>query len=193
LKHFIGAALTCIAVFASSWSMAQEGWQWEFRSDVAFPTKKLGNADLDIGAGIQGTIAYGFTPKWGTYFGWGWHYFRADTALTGSNVDVNETGYVLGVQWRDRFSNSGLGYRLRAGVTVNRIEIENDAGDIIARSKHGVGFELGAALIVQLGAAWDLTPGIDYRSLSRDMTITNQKRGVDLRYVAVGVGFSRSF
>jgi Outer membrane protein beta-barrel domain len=193
LAHLIGVVLTCIGVFASAWSSAQEGWHGEVSTDIAFPTKKLAGADLDVGAGFNGTIAYGFTPKFGTYIGWGWHLFHAGSALTGFDVDAKETGYSLGVQWRDRFGNSAIGYRVRAGVTINRIEIENDAGDIVADSKHGVGFEVGAALIVPLDGAWELTPGITYRSLSRDMTIANQKRDVDLRYVAVGVGIVRRF
>lgn len=121
----------------------------EVAGDIAFPTDKLGLSKLNNGLGFDATISYGMTPKIGTCFGCNWHHFRADSALTGSRVDVNESGFVLGMQWRDRLAQTGFDYRLRGGIIVNHLEIEDGNSAIIADSGHSIGWELGVALLVQ--------------------------------------------
>jgi Outer membrane protein beta-barrel domain len=184
--------IACLSLCLPLAAQAEEGWQWELASDIAFPSGKLGPAKLKSGPGFDLTISYGLTPKLGSYVGWNWHRFRADSAFTGSKVDANESGLVLGMQWRDRFGQSGLDYRVRAGIVFNQIELESSSG-IISDSKHGVGWELAAALLVPLPGHWTLTPGVRYRSLSRDITVGGQSYAVGLRYVAVGAGVSVRF
>ncbi len=173
-------------------SQAEEGWQWELASDVAFPAGRLGPAKLEPGPGFDATVSYGLTPRLGTYFSWNWHSFRADDALTGSKTDVNESGFVLGLQWRERFAQTGFDYRLRGGVSFNQIELE-DGRRIISETKHGAGWEFGAALLVPLVGHWVLTPSVRYRSLSRNLATLSQNYPVDLRYHTVGVGVSLRF
>ncbi|HET6837191.1 MAG TPA: hypothetical protein VFH24_04050, partial [Gemmatimonadales bacterium] len=83
--------------------------------------------------------------------------------------------------------------QLRAGGTYNHIELENSAGDQIADSGHGLGFEGGAGLVLRLADSWRLTSGLRFRSLTRDLESGGIASAADLRYLAVEVGFSRGF
>lgn len=188
-------AVILLGVFATApfHASGEEGWHWELRTGVAVPTGNLGNAELDTGFGLEGTVAYGFSPNLSGYFGWDYHNFGVDRRLAGTDVDVDETGYVFGAQWQDKLGYGSLDYRVRAGITINHIELENSAGSIVADSGHGPGFELGAALLVPLGAQWTLTPGLRFRMLSRDIPLNGRDVSVDLRYFTVGVGISRPF
>ena len=192
MRNRIASMCTSLLLCTPFAVQAEEGWHWEFASDLAIPNGKLGPATLTHGLGFDATIAYGFTPKLGTYFGWNWHRFTADSALTGSKVDVNESGFVWGLQWRDRFAQTDFDYRLRAGVVYNQIELE-DSRSIIADTKHGTGWEMGAALLIPLIGHWVLTPSIRYRSLSRSLTPLNQAYAVDLRYYTLGAGILLRF
>lgn len=165
---------------------AQQGWSFELRAGVNLPLDDLGNIDLDAGAGIEGTVAYEFSPTLAAYGGWGWHQFDADSQ--NGNPDIEQTGYVLGLQYSDSFANGNLGYRLRSGVTYEHIEIENNNGNIVFDTDHGVGFELGAALSYAINNNWSLTPGLRYRCLSRDVEFGATIGDTDLSYVALDIG-----
>jgi hypothetical protein len=79
------------------------------------------------------------------------------------------------------------------GGTYNHIEIENNAGDIIIDSGHGLGWQAEGGLVIPLSEKFSLLPTIRYRSLNRDIEIENVSTSVDLNYLSVGVGLSWSF
>lgn len=165
---------------------AQQDWSFEFRAGANLPIDDLGDIKLDAGAGFEGTAAYAFTPALAVYGGWGWHQFDAEAQ--NSDPDVEQTGYVLGLQYTNTFPSSALGYRLRSGLTYEHIEIEDDDGDIVFDTDHGVGFELGGALSFALSDSWSLTPGLRYRYLSRDVEFGTNDGDADLSYIALDVG-----
>ncbi|MGB5436736.1 MAG: opacity protein, partial [Maribacter sp.] len=72
-------------------------------------------------------------------------------------------------------------------------EVENSEGDITADSGHGIGWELGAGLNVDLGSNWHLRPQVGYRVLSRDIEIGTTTTDVNLNYIAAGVGIAKVF
>ena len=182
-----------IFLFASDSVRAQDRLSVELRSGVAFATQELGDADLGTGFGFEGTVAYRFWPHLAGYAGWGWHRFPADESFAGAEVDVEETGYTFGLQFIHPLGTSPIGYVVRAGGILNHLEIENDDGDIIADSDHGLGWQVGAGLVLPLGAQWRVMPGVRYRSLSRDVENGEVSTEVDLTYVSVGIGLARSF
>lgn len=81
----------------------------------------------------------------------------------------------------------------RVGGIYNHIEVENDAGDITADSGHGLGWELGAGIQVNLGNNWKLRPQMGYRVLSREIEIGVNTTDVDLNYFSFGIGIAKSF
>lgn len=180
-------------LFTFQVSVAQDRLSWEIRPDIALATQELGDADLGLGFGIEGTIAYRFMPHLGVYAGWGWQQFSADQSFAGADVDVEETGYTFGLQFVHPLGSSPLSYFVRGGSVFNHIEIENGEGDITADSGHGLGWQAEAGLAVPVGEYWQLLPGLRYRALSRDIEVGNSSTSVDLNYLSVGLGISRIF
>jgi hypothetical protein len=167
---------------------AQPGWSLEFRPAVNFPAKKLGTVDLKTGAGLEGIIAYRFMPHLGVYAGWGWNKFSEEETTANGNLDYEETGYSLGLQFTHPIADSKLGYLVRGGGIYTHIETENEAGTIIEDSGHGIGWQVEGGLSVRLGERFQLIPGIRYRSLSRDLTQGSTRKNVDLNYFSAGLG-----
>jgi hypothetical protein len=161
-----------------------------FRPSFNFPVKDLDSTTLKEGGGFEVTISYRFIPRLAAYAGWGRNTFKPG----GSNNSVahfGETGYRFGLQFIQPLSSeSKLNILLSAGGVVNHIETENDAGDIIDDTGHGLGWEAEAALSVPLNKRWQIIPGIRYHALSRDKTNGAVTESVDLNYVSVGVGVS---
>ncbi len=95
------AAMVVIAVLmgTSQSVLAQDRWSFEFRPGVNFPTKELGDAELNTGFGLEGTFAYRFMPNVGVYGGWSWNRFSSDNSFAGTDIDFEETGYTMGLQY----------------------------------------------------------------------------------------------
>lgn len=185
------AALMLCTLFSQSF--AQNSWSLEFRPGVDYATQEIADADLGIGSGAELTVAYRFMPHLAAYAGWSYNNFAVDQSFAGTNASFEETGYTFGFHFIHPIGESDIKYLVRAGVTYNHIEIENNAGDITIDSGHGLGWQAEAGLAVSLSEKFSLLPSIRYRSLNRDIEINNVSTSVDLNYVSVGVGLSWSF
>ncbi|HER42841.1 MAG TPA: porin family protein, partial [Candidatus Eisenbacteria bacterium] len=139
---------------------AEQRWSAEFSGGAAFSTEELGEADLGTGLGFEGTVSYRFLPHLAVYGGWDWFHFSTDGSPWGGEMDVEETGYVFGLRFVHPVGDWPLSYMLRAGGTFDHIEIENDEGEIVADSDHGLGWEIGAGLVYALNDRWGIVPGI---------------------------------
>ncbi len=185
----------CLLFFANS-SFAQDKWSAELRPGINLTTLDLGDAELKTGYGAEIVMGYRFMPYLGAYVGWGWNQFKSDnTSFAGrGETDFEETGYTFGLQFIHPFGTSErFSYLFRAGGIYNHIEVENSAGDITADSGHGLGWEIGAGIQIDLGSNWNLRPQLGYRSLSRDIEIGNMTTDVDLNYVVFGIGIAKVF
>lgn len=174
-------------------SRAQKKWGIEFRPGVDFATKKLGDANLKTGFGFEGTVRYYVVPSLSLYAGWSWNKFTANESFAGKNNDFEETGYTFGLRFTGPIENRNLNFLFEAGGIYNHIEIENINGDIIADSKHGLGWQAGIGVVVPLSESFQLTPTLRYRTLSRDIMLGNVKTPVDLNYLSPGVGLALRF
>jgi len=184
-------ALTLLTVFNQS--RAQDKWSLELRPGVNYATQDIADANLELGFGTELTIAYRFMPHLAAYAGWSYNNFAVDQSFAGPDASFEETGYTFGLQFIHPIGESGLSYLVRAGGTYNHIEIENNSGDIIIDSGHGLGWQAEAGLVIPLSEKFSLLPSLRYRSLNRDIEIENVITSVDLNYLSVGVGLSWSF
>jgi opacity protein-like surface antigen len=185
------AALMLLTLFNQSF--AQDKWSLEFRPGVDYATQDIADADLGMGFGAELNIAYRFMPHLAAYAGWSYNNFAVDQSFAGPDASFEETGYIFGFQFIHPIGESGLSYLVRAGGTYNHIEIENNGGDIIIDSGHGLGWQAEAGLVIDLSDKFSLLPSVRYRSLSRDIDIENVSTSVKLNYFSVGVGLSWSF
>ncbi|XLS30298.1 outer membrane beta-barrel protein [Flavobacteriaceae bacterium M23B6Z8] len=193
LRFFMLIALM-MTTFESA--LGQEKWSVEIRPKLDFPTEDLGGIDLKTGFGFELAVNYNFMEHLGAYVGWGYNTFNADDSFFAEvgDTDFDETGYTFGLQFIHPIGSSeNLSYLIRAGGIYNHIEFENDAGDITADSDHGLGWEVGAGLQIELGNHWSLRPQISYRALSRDLEIGSETIDINLNYISFGVGIVKSF
>lgn len=189
MTKLIMAAVALGVFMAPSPAVAQQRFAFELRGGAALPTQDIGSDDLETGFGFEGTLRYRFLPHFGVYAGWDWMHFNPETSFAGADIDFEETGYAFGVRFEHPFGEGApLAGWIRAGGTYDHLELEDAAGDIIADSGHGLGFEAGAGVVLDVGDRLSLTPGVRYRALSRDVEIGTATTEVDLRYVALEVG-----
>lgn len=178
-------AMVCL----SQITFAQGRWSFEFRPGVDFPTKKMGDVNLNTGFGFEGSLAYRFMPHLAAYAGWSWNKFGSSEEINGSSLDFEETGYTYGLQFIHPIGDSKIDLLARAGGVTNHIEVEK-GGEVIFDSGHGFGWQVEGGLAIPLGERWRLMPSVRYRSLSRDLTIENVTSSVDLNYLSVGLGLA---
>lgn len=186
---FLFVTAFLLALFGSI--EAQNRWSAEFRPGVSFPTEDLEDFELKTGFGFELTAGYRFLEHLHAYAGWSYNTFSFED----SDSDLDETGYTFGFQFIHPLGTSeSLSYLLRAGATYNHLELEDNDGDLINDSGHGLGYQLEAGLDYNLGNNWSLRPTLRYRSLSRDLEIiNNQSVEVDLNYLSFGLGISKTF
>lgn len=192
-RSLLAGITLIVLIMTTQVANAQKRWSAELRSGADFPTAKLGNASLDTGFGLEGSLAYRFLPHLAAYAGWSWNKFSATQSMLGSNVDFEETGYLFGLQFIHPIAASKISYMLKAGGIYNHIETENTDGTIINDTGHGLGWQAGAGIAFPLGNRLQFIPEIRYRTLSRDIKMDNFTTPVNLNYLSASVGLSFSF
>ncbi len=183
------AALAILLVTAPL--QAQSRWSLDFQGFAAAPTTELAGEDPGTGVGFEGSVGYNFHHHMSAYAGWNWTHFSPDVSFAGPDLDFEETGYVFGLRWEHPFrgeSGGGPAYWVRAGGTYKHIEVEDDEGEIVEDSGHGLGWEVGAGLSIPLSARWRLTPTVRYQALSRDLTVGSASAEAELKALTFGVG-----
>jgi len=193
MKKLLLSTAVLIMFLLFNQTIAQDKWSLEFRPGVNYATQDIADADLGIGFGFEGTIAYRFMPHLAAYAGWSYNNFAVDQSFAGADASFEETGYTFGFQFIYPIGESTLSYLVRVGGTYNHIEIENNDGDIIIDSGHGLGWQAEAGLVISLSEKFSLLPSVRYRSLNRDIEINSVSTSVDLNYFSIGAGLSWSF
>jgi len=180
----IASAFAFAFAFASTSATAgdtDDKWHTELLAGVSFPTEDFGSIKLDAGSGFEGTVSYQLTPSISAYGGWGWYDFSSN------GPEVVQQGYVVGMQLAAYSPNRSTILRVRAGVTYEHIELQNNLGNVVYDSKPSTGFEIGAALAFPFVGDWEIVPGIRYRSLNRPIEINGVESNTDLNYFALDV------
>ena len=194
MQRVLPGIIAAVLLGAPGEAHAQDRVRIEVVPGAVFSTETFADSDLGNGLGVGAHLSVPVLPHLAAYGGWNYHGFRAETSFAGPDVDVEETGYAFGVRFEHPMAGAtSPALMLKAGGTYDHIEIENAAGDLIADSGHGFGWEAGAGVAFPLGDRWHITPGVRFRSLTRDIDVGAIRTPVTLRYVAAEIGFSRSF
>ena len=155
--------------------------------------KALSGSDLNIGGGFEGVFHYRLMKHTGLYAGWGWNHFSANESFAGNDTGFEETGYVMGLQFKHPIGTSPVKYFFRAGALYNHIELENPEGEIISDTHHGWGWQLAGGIDLPMGQKWHFTPGLKMNNLSRPLAFNQTDHQLDLRYLSFRVGFLYDF
>lgn len=183
-------------ILVSATTLAQENekrFGVEINGEVSFVTTDLSGANLNTGLGFETILQYRFMPFTSVYGGWGWNQFNADESFAGSDIDFEETGYILGLQFKHPIGKSPVSYFLRAGALYSHIETENNDGDIISDTGHGFGYQVAGGIEVSLGKNWSLAPGLKFNSLSGETEFEGENYQLDHRYVSARIGIIKRF
>ncbi len=165
----------------------------ELNGDVSFVSSDLAGASLNTGLGFEAILQYRFMPFTSVYGGWGYSHFNSENSFAGADTDFEQTGYILGLQFKHPIGNSPVSYFVRAGLLYSHIEMENNNGDIISDTGHGVGWQAAAGIEVSLGKNWSLAPGLKYNWLSGETDFEDANYQLDHRYVSARIGIIKRF
>ncbi len=189
----IALTFTSLITASSNTIHAQERFGLTLRGGADCATVKLGDADLNTGFGIEGSISYRFLTHLHANAGWSWNRFKSEKSFAGSDITFEETGYLAGLQYIHPLGESRFSYLIGAGATLNHIEVENNEGEIIANSGHGFGWQADAGVSIELLKRLQLIPSVRYRSLSRTIKIDEISTPTDLNYIAIQLGLTWNF
>lgn len=186
-----------ILMIASSAIFAQNTDQrfgFELNAGPSFSVTELNGTELNPGFGFEGVFHYRFMPHTGVYAGWGWNRMAADESFAGNDMCFEETGYIFGLQFMHPIAESRFSYYLRAAALYNHIESENADGNIINDSQHGLGYQVGGGVNLNLPKNWSLSAGLKYNSLSRETEFENIPETLDYKYIsALRIGIVKHF
>lgn len=192
-KAFLITTFILVFIFCSTAQENEKRFGVEINGDVSFATSELSGAKLNTGLGFETILQYRFMPYTSVYGGWGWNNFNADESFAGPDMDFEETGYILGLQFKHPMGNSPLAYFVRAGLLYNHIETENNDGEVLSDSDHGVGWQVAGGIEVDMGRNWSLAPGLKYNNLSGETKFEGNNYEFNHRYVAFRIGIVKRF
>jgi opacity protein-like surface antigen len=195
MKTKLFLTITMIATLTLT-SVAQENdkrFGVELNGEVSIVSTDLNGANLNTGLGFETILQYRFMPFTSVYGGWGYTHFNANESFAGTDIDFEQTGYILGLQFKNSIGESPLSYFVRGGLLYSHIEVENNAGEIISDTGHGVGFQVVGGVEVALGKNWSLAPSLKFNSLSGETEIEGVNHQLDLRYVSARLGIVKRF
>lgn len=166
----------------------------EMRFGPSFTTDDFGGQDIDDGLSFQVLGTYQLARNFGIYVGANIDAFDANRNFTGRDNAISDIGYALGLTLSGDFGRSRVGWRVRGGANYGETKLyEEDNNSHIGATGHELGWEVGAAVTIDLKNKWILTPGITYRARSATLRFAGSDREVDLNTVTVGMGIARVF
>lgn len=192
-KVILTIALSLLLTGATFAQENEKRFGIEFNGDVSIVASDLSGASLNTGLGFETILQYRFMPFTSVYGGWGWNHFNADESFAGDDIDFEQSGYILGLQFKYPVGNSPVSYFVRAGALFCHIETENNEGDIISDTGHGLGWQVAGGIEVSLGKNWSLAPGLKYNFLSTETEFGDQNYQLDHRYVSARIGIIKRF
>lgn len=192
-KVFLVLALLALLIKGAVAQENEKRFGIELNSDVSIVSSDLAGASPKTGLGFETILQYRFMPFTSVYGGWGYNHFNVESSFAGPDTDFEQTGYVLGLQFKHPVGNSPVSYFLRAGALYSHIETENNDGDIIGDTGHGIGWQAAGGIEVSLGKNWSLSPGLKYNSLSGETKFNNTDYQIDHRYVSARIGIVKRF
>ncbi|MBE0675957.1 MAG: porin family protein [Bacteroidales bacterium] len=181
-------AFTMVLTVSATAQESSKKWGFELSGGPSFATSDFA-VGLKPGFGTDGAFHYSFLPRFGVYAGWGANWISSENTDSELNRDYEETGYVLGLQFRQPIGTSKSAYFLRAGALYSHIEVENDNGDILEDTGHGFGVQLAAGMEFELGSSWSISPVVKHHFLSRD----HNGADTDFNYLTVRLGIMKRF
>ena len=174
-------------------TQGQDKWSLSFEPGINVPTTEFVQTDLKTGYGGDVELSYHFTNFLSVYSGWGWHHFTTDESFLGSNIDIENTGYSVGLEFKYPTTSSIVTYTVGMGAVYSHIEAENWMGIIIGDTGHTFGPQVEAGISIDLGRHIIIKPFGRYRSIETDLDLDQIVTPVTLAFLTFGASLSYTF
>ncbi len=163
----VALAAVALAGSAQAQALPVSPFSVEVRGGLAFPTGDLDDiADSGITVGANGT--YMFTPMLGLYAGFTYNAFGLPEEADDLEIEGSVNTYGLDAGLKAMFATPTLPVTpfLKGGLVYHKIEVEIEDTDLDdeLESDSGLGFEVGAGVMVPLGPRLSFTPAVSYTS-----------------------------
>lgn len=180
-------------ILIQCYGQAQDKFSLAVKAGVGVPTHELGGTKINAGFGYEGVLGYQLTEVISAYAGWSHQFFTGKDLFQGHNLDFEETGYTVGLQFTYPAAPDEVQYSLAAGMLYNHIEAENSDGDVVADSGHEVGAQIEGSIAIPFSNTIYLIPFARYRTLDTDITIDEHTTPTVLTYIGIGTGIKWRF
>jgi hypothetical protein len=186
-------ALLVLFQFSLSSQSEEKRIAFEVNGGLSLSLNLSGDPVTNFGAGAEVLIHYRLTNHFGLYGGWGYNAFRNDYATAVYRCNFEETGYIIGMQYKRLIEASNLSVFVRGAYQYKHIEIEDTAGELLFDTAHGSGLQAGFGIDLPLTAGWSLLSEIKFNALPERK---NQAVAViisDRNYLSLRLGILRRF
>lgn len=182
-----------LLLLAISPARGQSGVSFTIRGGVNYPCHGQNDLNLHNGYGFEGIVGYRVLPQFTLNAGWGYNTFEVESTMGSSEMDFVANGYSLGLQFDQPIASSRFSVLIGGGGIYHHLEVENDAGDVLGDSGHGLGYQVDLGLGIRVGSKLMFTPGIKYRSIERDFDLGEENMRIDLNYLSAGASLGWMF
>lgn len=192
-KVFLTAALLALLPLALTAQGEEKRGGFEVNGGLSLATYAPGDVITNIGAGGEALFHYRVTKHLGLYGGWGYNAFRNDYEPAGHSCDFEETGYIIGLQYKRQMETSNVSVFVRGGYQYKHIEIEDPSGELLFDTTHGPGWQAGFGIDIPLAEKWSLLPELKFSALPERRGLSTADPLPDRNYCSVRLGILRKF
>ncbi len=195
MKTKVLFAVTLLALLPAS-LMAQGGEKrgaFEINTGLSMAVSLPGETVSNVGAGAEALIHYRFAKFVGIYGGWGYNSFSNKYKPAGVVCDFEETGYVVGLQYKRPVELSRASVFVRGGLQFKHIEIEDPSGELLFDTTHGIGWQFGCGVDFPLGASWSLVTEMKFNALPEKYSSDALTTIPDRNYLTARLGILKRF
>lgn len=166
---------------------------FEVNGGLSLATDAPGDVITNIGAGSEALLHFRVTKHLGLYGGWGYNAFRSEYEPVRRRCDFEETGYIIGLQYKRQMETSIVSVFVRGGYQYKHIEIEDPTGELLFDTKHGSGWQVGFGIDIPLAEKWSLIPEMKFNALPERSGMATADPLSDRNYFSVRMGILRKF
>lgn len=192
-KRAMGWMMLVFLIGTSQNVLAQHPWSAEFRPGLNIPLIDLEDDNLEVGFGFEASISYKLMPHFKATAGWSYNNFETDQNEMKNSTRLNENSFAFGFEFKLPITESPVSYYVQGAGILGQMQLLDAQKTFNERSEYGIGWQIGAGAEFDLDDRWSLRPEIRFRSLSRDVDIGSSTIDVNLDYISIGIGLSRTF
>lgn len=166
---------------------------FEMNGGISLAARLPGDVITNIGAGAEALFHYRVTKHFGLYGGWGYNAFRNDYEPARHRCDFEETGYIIGIQYKRQLEFSNVSVFVRGAFQYKHIEIEDPTGELLFDTTHGPGWQAGFGLDLPFSEKWSILPEMKFNVLPGRENLAAVELIPDRDYFSLRIGILKRF